>query len=81
MSLDTFRSEVIDFLEANCPKSMRQPFKDPRDTYWGGRNASFNNADQELWFNAMADKGWTTPSWPKKYGGGGLSKDEAEIPG
>lgn len=79
MSLDTFRLEVVDFLEANCPKSMRQAFKDPSDTYWGGRNASFKNADQEKWFNAMADKGWTTPTWPKKYGGGGLTKDEAKI--
>ena len=27
----------------------------------------------------MADKGWTTPTWPKEYGGGGLSKAEGNI--
>lgn len=28
---------------------------------------------------AALAKGWTTPEWPKKYGGGGLSKEEARI--
>ena len=79
MSSDNFRQEVKEFLAANCPESMRQPMVEESDTYWGGRNASFKNSDQEKWFNAMADKGWTTPKWPKKYGGGGLSSDEARI--
>ena len=79
MSLDTFRAEVKEFLEANCPESMRQPIAVAADTYWGGRNAPFHSADQEKWFNAMAEKGWTTPRWPTKYGGGGLSSDEARI--
>ena len=79
MSLDHFRKEVVDFLETNCPKSMRSPMKDEKDAYWGGRNASFTSEDQEKWFHAMADKGWTTPTWPAKYGGGGLSKQEGVV--
>ncbi len=79
MSLENFRVEVKEFLEANCPDSMRQPLMEESDTYWGGRNATFKNADQEKWFNAMAARGWTTPTWPKKYGGGGLSKEEHKI--
>jgi len=27
----------------------------------------------------MAERGWTAPTWPKEYGGGGLSKAEAKI--
>src|ERR1700761_964173 len=27
----------------------------------------------------MGAKGWTAPTWPKDYGGGGLSKDEAKV--
>jgi acyl-CoA dehydrogenase len=27
----------------------------------------------------MAARGWTVPEWPKAYGGGGLSKDEARV--
>ena len=79
MSLDQFRIEVRDFLEENCPMSMRQPAVKESDTFFGGRNATFASKDQEKWFNVMAERGWTTPTWPKKYGGGGLSKDEGQI--
>ncbi len=79
MASDTFRAEVKEFLLANCPESMRVPFQEEGDAYWGGRNATFKNADQESWFKAMAARGWTTPTWPKKYGGGGLSKEEVKI--
>ncbi len=79
MSLENFRSEVVEFLQNNCPESMRQPVREESDTFWGGRNATFKNADQEKWFHVMAERGWTTPGWPKEYGGGGLSKDEASI--
>ena len=27
----------------------------------------------------MAAKGWTAPTWPKQYGGGGLSRAEAAV--
>jgi alkylation response protein AidB-like acyl-CoA dehydrogenase len=27
----------------------------------------------------MAERGWTAPTWPREYGGGGLSKDEARV--
>jgi alkylation response protein AidB-like acyl-CoA dehydrogenase len=43
---------------------------------WGGRSAQFKNPASQLWLERMAAKGWTTPTWPKEYGGGGLSKEE-----
>jgi acyl-CoA dehydrogenase len=79
MSLDTFRAETRAWLEANCPPSMREPVRSEADAYWGGRNAEFASDDQKRWFEAMVEKGWTVPSWPKEYGGAGLSKDEAFV--
>jgi len=78
-ALEAFKTEVGEFLDKNCPDSMRQPMKAEDDAYWGGRNGTFKSDDQKQWFEAMAAKGWTTPEWPTKYGGGGLSKDEARI--
>tara|TARA_B100001123_G_scaffold124268_1_gene144749 strand:- start:93 stop:1289 length:1197 start_codon:yes stop_codon:yes gene_type:complete len=73
--LKTFREETRDWLEANCPPEMRKP----GDVCWGGRNPQFSHPDQEIWLERMGDKGWTCPTWPKEYGGGGLSKEENKI--
>ena len=73
--LQTFREETRDWLEANCPPEMRKP----GDVCWGGRNPQFSNSDQEIWLERMGDKGWTCPTWPSEYGGGGLSKEENKI--
>ena len=51
----------------------------PGDVCWGGRNPQFSHPDQEIWLERMGDKGWTCPTWPAEYGGGGLSKDENKI--
>lgn len=57
---------------------MRTPA--PESEYvWGGRNAVFPNEDARGWLERMAEKGWTAPTWPREYGGGGLSKDEARV--
>ena len=77
--LDSFRSETRDWLETNCPAEMRQPARSEEDYCWGGRNWSFQSDAQRQWLNAMAGRGWTVPDWPKDYGGGGLSADEARI--
>tara|TARA_R110002073_G_scaffold31278_5_gene96103 strand:+ start:1103 stop:2287 length:1185 start_codon:yes stop_codon:yes gene_type:complete len=77
--LETFRAETRNWLEANCPASMRGPIKDEREVCWGGRDFDFYSDDQKLWLDRMAERGWTTPVWPREYGGGGLSKDEAQI--
>lgn len=78
MSLETFRNETRAWLEENCPASMRTPMGDD-ETVWGGRNATFPNEDAKLWLQRMGEKGWTCPTWPKEYGGGGLSKEENMI--
>lgn len=77
--LETFRKETRAWLEANCPEAMRQPMKTEKDACWGGRHWVFQSEEQKLWLERMAERGWTAPQWPKEYGGGGLSKDEAKI--
>ena len=76
--LEAFRSEVQGWLEANCPPSMRTPMPED-EVVWGGRNATFKNPDSKRWLDAMASKGWTAPTWPREYGGGGLSKEENQV--
>ncbi|PKP77842.1 MAG: acyl-CoA dehydrogenase [Alphaproteobacteria bacterium HGW-Alphaproteobacteria-3] len=74
-ALDKFRQEIKAWLEENCPPSMRTPMPE-EETVWGGRNARFTNPDAKLWLDRMAARGWTAPTWPKEYGGGGLTRDE-----
>lgn len=77
--LTEFRKETSDWLEENCPVSMRGQTKDIAELYWGGRNSDFTSEDQKIWFKRMHDKGWIVPYWDKKYGGGGLSPLENKI--
>lgn len=74
-ALEKFREETRAWLEENCPPSMRTPMPE-EETVWGGRNAKFPNPDSKLWLDRMAERGWTAPTWPKEYGGGGLTKEE-----
>jgi alkylation response protein AidB-like acyl-CoA dehydrogenase len=77
--LDAFRKETREWLEANCPESMRQPVVAFEDIYVGGRNPEIDHPDQPLWCERMAERGWTVPHWPKEYGGGGLAGDELKV--
>jgi len=76
--LQAFRAETRGWLEANCPLGMRTPMPED-EVVWGGRQARFKNPDSKLWLERMAERGWTVPTWPKDYGGGGLSPTEARI--
>lgn len=77
--LESFRQEVRDWLGANCPESMRRPYRSETDICWGGRGYVFRSEDQRLWLERMADRGWTAPTWPTEYGGGGLNRHQAKI--
>ena len=57
---------------------MRTPLPED-ERVWGGRCSTFKNSDSKLWFERMIARGWTVPTWPKEYGGGGLSQDESLI--
>ena len=38
-----------------------------------------DDSDIAKWRRALGAKGWTAPTWPKQYGGGGLSVAEARV--
>lgn len=76
--LSDFRVSTRTWLEANCPAAMRKPMTHEDETVWGGRNAKLSTA-QKQWLDAMGSRGWTVPTWPKEYGGGGLSHAEAKV--
>jgi alkylation response protein AidB-like acyl-CoA dehydrogenase len=76
--LDAFRDETRRWLLEHAPASMRTPTKSTDELCWGGRKASYP-ADVLRWRDVMAERGWTAPTWPKEYGGGGLSKEEAKV--
>ena len=77
--IDGFRSETRAWLESHCPAEMRRPIRSEDDLCWGGRNWTFESDAQREWLEAMAQRGWTVPDWPKDYGGGGLGPDEARV--
>ena len=70
--LEAFRNGTRHWLEENCPTSMREPMSGDDDICWGGRKFVYKDEGQKLWLQRMAKKGWTVPTWPKKYGGAGL---------
>jgi acyl-CoA dehydrogenase len=76
--LDAFREEVRRWLVANAPPSMSTPPRSPEDVCWGGRKTTYP-PDVQRWLAAMAERGWTAPTWPREYGGGGLSAAEAKV--
>jgi len=76
--LETFRAETRAWLEENCPPSMRTPMKDD-EIVWGGKREKFKNPESKVWLERMGAKGWTAPQWPKKYGGGGLTREQDRV--
>ena len=78
--LDDFRAEVGEWLDANAPQSLRGvQVTAERGGTWGGRRATFEPPDMKPWLQMCIEKGWTAPSWPSEYGGGGLSSEAAKL--
>ena len=73
-----FRIETRAWLEANCPPSMRTRMV-PGEDIGGGNKRRSSNPDAYVWLERMAARGWTAPTWPQKYGGAGLSKEEFVV--
>lgn len=76
MSLREFRSEAIGWLSENCPASL----VGHNDAVWGGGSkAPLTDPDKQRYFEAMLERGWTVPDWPREFGGAGLSADEHQV--
>lgn len=72
--IENFREEARSWLEANCPEGVRQP----GPVHSGSTKLTFDD-DTQRWMEVMAERGWTVPTWPVAYGGGGLNRQEAEV--
>jgi len=77
---EAFRAEVRDWLEANYPAELKDPkAKTDPEAIWGGRAFAGSDDPHIRWMRTVAQKGWTAPTWPKAFGGGGLSAEQARI--
>ena len=75
VDLESFRKEARDWLEENFPKSLaHQP-----GLALALMDGPAPSGDVGLWKQRMGEKGWGTPTWPKEYGGGGLSGQQARV--
>ncbi len=72
------RDETRRWLLANAPPRMRTPPEHPDEICWGGRKGKYPE-DVLRWKDVMAERGWTAPTWPTAYGGGGLDPDDAKL--
>ncbi len=78
--VQVFAAQVSAWMAENYPTQLRaaHPKVDPEAT-WGGRHFIGSDDPQIEWMRRVAAKGWTAPTWPTEYGGGGLSAEKAEV--
>ena len=72
---NAYRTEVQEFIAANFPEEL----KNRGNALAGVEGPSKETPAQKAWREAVGERGWGTPTWPKQYGGGGLNKAEARI--
>lgn len=75
---ETFYQEALVWLEEYCPASQRIPAR-REELVYGGKKCVYPSDDARIWLDRMAARGWTVPAWPREYGGGGLSPEEARL--
>ncbi|MDG1233991.1 MAG: acyl-CoA dehydrogenase family protein [Pseudomonadales bacterium] len=68
--LDSFRTEVRDFLSNNLTLEMRQA---------AALGFGIPKAIGQEWHKALFDQNWIAPSWPKEYGGTGWNLMQQHI--
>ncbi|HUO89102.1 MAG TPA: acyl-CoA dehydrogenase family protein [Rhizomicrobium sp.] len=71
--LESFRSDARAWLEANFPAGLKGK------AALAASEVRSNDPLLVQWRKAIGAKGWGTPTWPKAYGGGGLSAAEARV--
>jgi alkylation response protein AidB-like acyl-CoA dehydrogenase len=71
--LETFREEARAWLAANFPAALKGK------AILGMAEDKNSDPDLVLWRRRFGEKGWSAPTWPKAYGGGGLSVPQARI--
>ena len=77
--LDVFTAEAKAWLGENYPPELHESGKSDPEATWGGRAFAGSDDPQSVWMRRMAERGWTAPTWPKEYGGGGLDREQARA--
>lgn len=72
--INSFREETRSWLEDNCPAEMRN-----LTFHWEDAHKIYNTDAADDWRQRMGDKGWIAPTWPKQYGGGSLTRKQAQV--
>jgi len=72
--LEAFRADIAAWLNKNCPEGARGPGQIAT-----GSSKIELQGDVKLWLERCAERGFTAPTWPTEFGGGGLSPDQARI--
>jgi acyl-CoA dehydrogenase len=75
----TFRSEAGAWILDNAPAALFGTRSGKFGGSWGGRKERDLNPDLALWRERMLGRGWTAPTWPMEYGGGGLSANDGRA--
>src|SRR5262245_26915674 len=81
-----FRGQVRTFIDERLPDFYKRKAADDRphglegdwqeDLVHGSDEAK---AAAKQWAEALGERGWAAPHWPKEYGGGGMSSMEQFI--
>src|SRR5271155_3650669 len=72
--IEAFRAEARDWLKRHFPAPLKG-----RGGVMVAEGVVPAGPEVRAWAKAMADKGWGVPTWPKAYGGGGLSATQARA--
>ncbi len=74
-AIEEFREDTRAWLAEHCPTGARGEGQVPT----GSTKIKIQDPDVALWLELMVEKGWTAPTWPTEYGGGGLSTPEYVV--
>ena len=77
--LERIRAETRAWLEENVPQALRGKLADREAWPGGGKKAVYKYPESREWMERAATRGWTAPAWPRQYGGGGHTKEEAQV--
>ena len=72
--LEAFRAEARDWLQKSFPPSLKG-----RGAMMFAEGRGPSDPDFLAWKKKIGERGWGTPTWPKQYGGGGMTRQQARV--
>ena len=82
---ETFRSEVRGFIQERLPEYYRRRQERPAVGLEDNWEQDYVHGSDEAkaaateWNEALSEKGWVAPHWPKEYGGAGMTTMEQFV--